>query len=247
MRTSNGIVIALGTILVLILAGVLLIGWMALMNDQRTSTTNSLTSGDESESPPVDQGNNENVKTIGARIAAQMETARTKISFLWSYNNTWTNDNLTNIYGVYVDALLVGMSETSNQSTIAVIHEPLAESGSIDLDKVTMILVSFEDLIDDLNETSVVNFQDVFPPTFMVDMALDDNTSLSLVFSAEHKVLGVVNGTWKQSSFERWGVEFPVFTLDSAPVFFTLTDSQVSRVLSIIQNFEALITATVPP
>ena len=198
---------------------------------------------------------NEGSLTVGAQIAQYMEELEDQIVFFWSYNNTWVNENLTNIYSQYIDGLLAGMNKTTNETIIALVHEPQADSATVDLRKVTILFEDFRTLIGDLSNTTDLSLQDVFPPTFMIDIAYSDNNSISLVYSAELSVLGVLNGTWQYDLYyewgfdnTHWGVEFPYFQYDSNEmIFFQLTDSQKDQINLILENLEALVIAAIPP
>ena len=68
--------------------------------------------------PPIED-------TEGSIIAEQLENKEANISYIWIYNNTWVNVNLSTYYSRLIDGILVG--SINGTFAMALIHEPSAE------------------------------------------------------------------------------------------------------------------------
>ncbi|MFX0084637.1 MAG: hypothetical protein ACFFAU_03105 [Candidatus Hodarchaeota archaeon] len=192
-------------------------------------------------------GNNEPpiIGGIGARIATRMAEAEENIVYIWMSNNTFVNNNLTEHYGKYIDGVNVGLiNETPN---MALIHEPEAELANINQEDLNNVMSNFRGAITVLNETSdiIMNTTQIWPPTFLCDIAYEDGTSLSIWFSKEHNVISILNGTWQLSPFDLHGITALIFdySLDDL-VFLPVSDIQL--ILTAIQSVENLIYETFP-
>jgi len=182
---------------------------------------------------------------IGAQIAARMAASEENISYVWCYNNTWVNLNLSEHYDpLYIDGVRVGLVE--NTPRMALIHEPAAELADIDQQDLNDVMANFRGALEVLNDTSPsLTMTDIFPPSFICDIAYEDETSLSLVFSKEHNVLSVVNGTWELTQYTHHGIQVMNVAYNYDDLVF-LPISDVQLILTAIESFEQLIYDTFP-
>ncbi|MHA1228822.1 MAG: hypothetical protein ACTSR2_09665 [Candidatus Hodarchaeales archaeon] len=174
-------------------------------------------------------------KGIGFRIAQKMLNSQDNVSYVWCYNNTWVNVNISEHYGRMIDGVRAGF--INDTPSMALIHEPQAEIATINSSEFNQVMTSFRDAIAALNDTSTnTSINDIWPPTFLIDIAYDNGSSLSIVYSKEHNMLSVVNGTWTLSSFEHFGIKAIDVIMDyQSLVFFPLTDS--SLMVKALQDF----------
>lgn len=188
-----------------------------------------------------DNGNGEKVEGgIGARIAERMADSEDNISYIWCYNNTWTNMNLSTHYERLIDGIRVGLINDIPQ--MALIHEPEAEIANISQQTLNNALSGFRDAIEVLNVTSssITDIDQIRPPTFMCDIAYEDGTCLSIIFSKQHEVISIYNGTWELSTYTHFGIKQIDANLSyDDDVYLTLSDS--SLVIAAIQKFENMI------
>jgi hypothetical protein len=142
---------------------------------------------------------------VGDLIAKNMQRRIDEVTYLWSFNNTWTNVNLSSHYSQYIDGLRIGLSDESTKA--ALISEPNARIEDIDQDQFNTVMEALRLAISemDLDQYEDVTFDDLFPPTIVFDIVYEDNTTLSLVFSKEERVIGVLNGT-----LETWQEPDPI-------------------------------------
>jgi hypothetical protein len=188
--------------------------------------------------PPGNQG-------LGMKIAARMETREENISYIWCYNNTWANLNLSEHYGEFIDGVLIDLVDQT--PTAALIHEPTADFADINQLDVNSILADFRTSLSVLNDTSTLidNLGDLLPLTFLIDIAYEDNTSISVIYSQEHNLVSVINGTWTLSEHLFHGINQVEmdYNYDSL-LFFPLEDP--SLVLTSLENFATLFYTTFP-
>ncbi|NHJ02963.1 MAG: hypothetical protein EAX86_12575 [Candidatus Heimdallarchaeota archaeon] len=177
---------------------------------------------------------------IGERIAARMAEAEENISHVWCYNNSFVNGNLSEYYEMYIDGLSIGKS-LNDSLIMALIHEPLAESTEVSQSSLNSVMASFRSAVTNVaGYSSVSDLMEIWPPNFMIDIAYEDGTSLSLIFSKTHQVLSIHNGTWEFSPHYRYGIQLLDFTRESiGEVFLEITDTQY--MLAAIQAFETWI------
>jgi hypothetical protein len=149
-----------------------------------------------------------NNEKLGAKIAQTMQDRANDVTYLWSFNNTWTNVNLSSHYSQYIDGLRIGLSDDESTKA-ALISEPNARIEDIDQDQFNTVMEALRLTISDMDQDQYedVTFDDLFPPTILFDIVYEDNTTLSLVYSHEEQVLGVLNGT-----LETWQEPDPVTT-----------------------------------
>ncbi|MFX0085086.1 MAG: hypothetical protein ACFFAU_05380 [Candidatus Hodarchaeota archaeon] len=141
--------------------------------------------------------------TIGARIAQYLDTRSSDIVFGFSYNNTFVNINISEIVQDYVDGFIIyGAPMNGSTINLTIIHISGADSIIINTTEFISVTDSFEIAMEGLNVSSTItDWTNIWPPTFMWDIAFNDNTSLSLVYSQTQSVIAAVNGTWEMSSF----------------------------------------------
>jgi len=182
---------------------------------------------------------------IGARIAARMANAEDSISYVWMYNNSFVNGNLSNHYGQLIDGVRIGL--VNNEQKMALIHEPLAEIDDISQVDLDTVMSKFRGAIEVLNETNqtMTEIMDIWPPSFICDIAYEDNTSLSLIFSKEKGVLSIVNGTWDISSAVHHGINMLNIQYSFDNLVF-LPISNIQLMIEAIQGLENFIYDTFP-
>ncbi|MFX0183835.1 MAG: hypothetical protein ACFE95_12195 [Candidatus Hodarchaeota archaeon] len=186
------------------------------------------------DTPPPQNG-------IGYKIANRMEAAENSVEYVWCYNNTFTNLNLSTSYGKYIDGVRI------SKNKIALINEPSADMADIDQATLNSVMGKFYDAISSLTETSdtIETIMDIFPPTLIMDIAYEDNTSISLMFSKTEQVVGVINGTWSLTEYVHHGVQLLElnYTLDDA-VYLSLSD--LEPMMTAVSAFENFIYDTFP-
>jgi len=189
---------------------------------------------DPGDTPPIQKG-------IGYKIATRMEAAENNVEYVWCYNNTFTNLNLSSSYEKYID----GVRISKNQ--MALINEPSADMADIEQVILNSVMGNFYDAISSLTKTSdaVETIMDIFPPTLIMDIAYEDNTSISLAFSKTAQVVGVINGTWSLTDHVHHGVQLLElnYTLDDA-VYLSLSD--LEPMMTAVSAFENFIYDTFP-
>ncbi|MHA2239786.1 MAG: hypothetical protein ACXAB2_15705 [Candidatus Hodarchaeales archaeon] len=182
---------------------------------------------------------------VGFQIAARMEASEENVSYVWIYNNTFANVNLSSHYDEYIDGVGIGIVEEVLK--MALVHEPTADIADINQNNLNTVMAKFRTAIKDVENVSeeFTGIDQLLPPSFICDIAYEDGTSLSLVFSKEHKVLGVINGTWTTSTHSHHGL--PLISLshyfDDA-AYLEFPDS--SKMITAIQSFEDFILQTFP-
>ncbi|MFW9991127.1 MAG: hypothetical protein ACFFD4_03625 [Candidatus Odinarchaeota archaeon] len=184
---------------------------------------------------------------LGARIAKYMESRSSDVLFSWCYNNTFSNVNLTDFFQDYVDGFLIygaPVNESIMGTNISVLHISGVETAEFDSSDLNTVATSFENALKGLDNvsTTITEWMDFWPPTFLWDVAYKDNTSISLAYSQEHRVIGIVNGTWTMSKFGLEGeivVDFPQFEYNwesfDNRAYLILDDESEALVLTAIQ------------
>ena len=192
--------------------------------------------------PNGDPGLNEG---IGSQIAARMESIEENVSYVWIYNNTFANVNLSNHYNNFIDG--VGIGYVDEVLKMALVHEPTADIANISQNDLNSVMAEFRLAISEVENVSeeITEIEQLLPTSFICDIAYEDGTSLSLVFSTEHEVLGVVNGTWTATTHTHHGL--PTISLshyvdDAAYLEFP----DLGKMISAIESFEEFIYQTFP-
>jgi hypothetical protein len=191
---------------------------------------------------PLDENQHpSNGDNIGFRIASRMSASEDEIAYVWCYNNTFTNMNLSTHFGKYIDGVRVGRLANDTQQA-ALIHEPLADFAFVDQTNLNQVFTNFRGAITQINESTdqITDLMEIWPPTYLLDIAYDNGSSLSLVFSKEHQILGVLDGTWSLSNHTHHGI--PLLNLDynlDNPIYLPLAN--IAPMLEAIGSFESLI------
>ena len=222
MKKYNLLAISIGLVLAV---SVLIIG-LNLLNTPDTDL------------PPTGKG-------AGFRIASRMEEAEENISSVWIYNNTFAKVNLSALYGELIDGIAIGTVDSVLK--MALIHEPTAEIANISQQDLNSVMANFRGAISEVEDPSetYTSIDQILPTSFICDIAYEDNTSLSLVFSSKYKVLGVMNGTWTYFGHNHHGIELAKMNYNlSDAVFLEFPDTQ--KMIEAIQSFEAFILQTFP-
>jgi hypothetical protein len=208
--------------------------------------------------PTEPSGNNNNQNgydfTIGSRIVSYIESRSSDILFTWSYNNSIVNVNFTDQIGAYVDGVLTyGSHINGSVSKVSLVGVFGSQSEEISSSTLESVFNEFDIAIEDLNETSdtIKDLGDItpWPPSFVWDIAFNDNTSISLIFSEEQHVLAAINGTWTASEYGLSGneiIEFPQFEYEyhsqNIPLpFLILNETAELKVLNAINSYVDLI------
>jgi hypothetical protein len=188
--------------------------------------------------PPINGG-------IGARIATRMAAAEENITHVWMSNSTFIEHNISDHYGIRIDGICVGSINETLKMTL--IHHPEAEFADIDQENLNDVMSQFRGAITVLNDTTsiITDIMQIWPPTFFCDIAYEDGTSLSLMFSKEYGVLSVLNGTWELSPHEWYGSDVIIFNYSHDDLVF-LPIADIQLILTAIQSVENLIYETFP-
>jgi hypothetical protein len=149
--------------------------------------------------PPVEE-------TIGSKIAEDMEKKESNITYVWIFNNTWVNINISEHYQRFIDGILIG--DINGTFSMALLNEPNAHIAPINRSELNKVMSIFRDSISTLNNVSenVTALNDVFPPSFLMDIAYEDGTAFSLAFSVEKSAISFIQGIWVQTEYYFRGV-----------------------------------------
>ncbi|MHA2225966.1 MAG: hypothetical protein ACXAC8_12220 [Candidatus Hodarchaeales archaeon] len=174
-------------------------------------------------------------KGIGYKIATRVRNSMNDVDLVWSVNNSFVNNNLSASYGKFVDAVSI------SKNNVTIINEPLANTAEIEQVTLNNVMEEFYDAVSTLNETSetIDDIDDFFPPTLLLAISYENGSSISLIFSKEAKVVGVVNGTWTLSEHTHHGAKLPIFdySLHDA-VYLSINDlDPLSSAISGFENF----------
>lgn len=178
---------------------------------------------------------------VGERIAARMAAAEENISYVWCYNNSFVNFNLSEYYSpLYIDGVSIGRSLNSSV-VMALIHEPLAEIEEVSQSSLNSVMAGFRTAVSNIGDYSqITNIDDIWPPDFLIDIGYEDGTSFSLVYSKEEQVLSFLNGTWELAPFYRYGIQVLMFNYEFFDaVFLEIENDQY--ILAALQTFETWI------
>ncbi|WP_455139497.1 hypothetical protein [Candidatus Hodarchaeum mangrovi] len=178
---------------------------------------------------------------VGLRLATRMQNSEDNISYIWCYNNSWVNINLTEHYQTKVDmidGIRVGL--VNDTPTIALIHEPMAEISTFNISDLNNVMGKFHEAISVLNDTTtaIKNLGDIWPPTFMIELAYENGSSLSIIYSKPYSLISVVNGTWTLSEFEHHGIRHVELEYRDDYLFLPFTDhSRITSALNALGDF----------
>ncbi len=169
--------------------------------------------------PPVEE-------TTGSTIAKEMESKEANISYVWIFNNTWLNVNISTHYSKFIDGIQVG--DINGTFTMALLHEPTATISPINRSQLQEVMVQFRSTIIPLDNVSqtINDLGDIDPPTFLMDIAYEDGTAFSIAFSKEKMVFGFLQGVWEQTEISFRGVRIvQVYYNTHNMQFLEITDS----------------------
>ncbi|MFX0116607.1 MAG: hypothetical protein ACFFB3_18810 [Candidatus Hodarchaeota archaeon] len=187
---------------------------------------------------------------LGTRIATYMDSRGPDVAFAWSFNNTVVNSDLSEHLNDYVHGVFnYGPSVSSVQANVSVfmgIEDFRMETAEIDPLILELVADSFEMALNDLEDVSadLKELEDVWPATFIWDIAYSDFTALTLVYSQERHVIAAVNGTWTLIEIEiapGHFVPYPEFQYDENIFgelsFLELDDASEVLVATAIQSY----------
>ncbi len=189
-----------------------------------------------------------NVK-IGARIARYLNNRTDSVLFTWSYNNSIINTNLSDLVGAYCDGVLMygdlTNNTTNNVSLVGVFGQ---KTGIMNSSALTTIVDKFIYALEktSTNSTLVTSWNDInpWPPMFWWDIAFDDSSSLSILYSKEQNMITAINGTWEMSEYglnESTVIDFPHFEYnwedDYYRAFLNLNDEGTMIILEAISIY----------
>ncbi|MFW9997218.1 MAG: hypothetical protein ACFFD4_34560 [Candidatus Odinarchaeota archaeon] len=226
------LVIIIGCVLISITAGTVLLGPAILgfvNNGESTNTT----------------GNSK--IWLGARIAEYMDYRESDIVFSWCFNNTFVNQNLTDHFGTFVDAVLFnGAPVDESTMNVSVIHHPAAINEQIDPTELAIVVNGIENALTGLEEvsTDIKDWNAIWPPTLLWDIAFDDGSALSLLYSREYRVITAINGTWSAGTWEHYGVVYPDFSFNTHSYetnYLVLDSEAVLLIEAAIESFYGLV------
>ncbi|MFW9915637.1 MAG: hypothetical protein ACFFGZ_08490 [Candidatus Thorarchaeota archaeon] len=159
---------------------------------------------------------------LGSRIANFMDSRAPDVVFAWSSNNTVVNSDLTEQFNDYVHAVMnYGMPISVARSNVTLfigLEDFRIETVENDPEALNAVAENFESALNGLEDvsTSLTSLDDIWPATFLWDIAYSDGTSLSLIYSQEYHVIAAINGTWIMGQIDLLGktVPFPYFQYD---------------------------------
>ena len=179
----------------------------------------------------------------GKLIAQELNEKYNNISYIWLYNNTFCNSNLTSQFGMYIDGLRVAKKE--NTMEMALIYEPNISVTTVDNQNLSTSMGKFVSVFESVTQLSNSTLTAVFPPTILIDIAYEDGTSISIVYSKERKIYGAIDGAWTLSESTHHGLHSVQFFYSSTKfTFFMLTDHLVTSANNAIAGFKDLIVSS---
>ena len=189
-----------------------------------------------------------NNSKLGARVAKYMDSRESDIVFGWCFNNTVVNDDLSSIFDHFIDAILIsGAPLNETVMNVSVVYHPEAIVADINPYELAGIANGFENALVGLDEisTDITIWDNIWPPTFLWDIAYIDGSSLSLIYSREYHVIAAINGTWTRSGDMYLGVMFPNFSYSThsyETAYFVLGTASEALIESVIIDFQNMIT-----
>ncbi|MHA2295107.1 MAG: hypothetical protein ACXAEU_22080 [Candidatus Hodarchaeales archaeon] len=202
----------------------------------------------------------QDLDSIGDRVAKYIDSRSSEVVFGgYTFVNVNLTNNLESIESIgHVDGVLVygsPVTESITRGNITILQDHGGETGSIIPTELNSVANSFELALSGLEDesTDISDWKDMWPPTFSWDIAYNDGTSISLVYSKEQRVIAAVNGTWTMSGLtiavDDTFIELPEFDyvwddFDSR-TFLILDDESEPLVFDAIQAFYGLITGAI--
>jgi hypothetical protein len=159
---------------------------------------------------------------LGSRIASFMDSRTPDVVFAWSSNNTVVNSDLTEQFNDYVHAVMnYGIPISVARSNVSVfigVENFRMKTVENDPEALNSVAENFENALHGLEDisASLTSLDDIWPITFLWDIAYSDSTSLSLIYSQEYHVIAAINGTWIMDEMKLLDktVPFPYFQYD---------------------------------
>ena len=156
---------------------------------------------------------------IGAKIARYLTNQVNSVLFTWSYNNSIINSNLSSLVGAYCDgALTYGTLANASSNNVSLVGVFGQKTGTMNTSALNTVVNKFILALEGVttNSTLVTSWNDIepWPPIFWWDIAFEDNSSLSILYSKDQNVITAINGTWEMSEYglnESTTVDFPNF------------------------------------
>jgi len=194
--------------------------------------------------------------TLGARIADYIDTKAGDVVYTWCYNNSFVNLDLSEHFdffvdGVRIDSLSDGVvyvdgvtSDPLRLTNISLLHDNTEDRTRLNPIDLNSVIDEFEAALTPLDElsTSVTGFMEIFPPTFLYDIAYEDGNSTSIIYSQDYHVLAIINGTWDAMESYPVQIGFSYSTDFDDAAFFDLDGETEVAVTAAIQSFHDLIT-----
>ncbi len=188
--------------------------------------------------PPVED-------TLGSKIAEDMERKESNITYVRIFNNTWVNVNISDHYERFIDGILIGY--INGTFSMALLNEPNADIAPINRSELNAVMSVFRASISTLDNVSstVTTLDDIFPPSFLMDIAYEDGTTLSLAFSVEKKVISFIQGIWTETEYLFRGVRVISFSYNIYNAqYLDFTNSQ--DIFNGLESLEELIFSVFP-
>jgi hypothetical protein len=149
--------------------------------------------------PPQEENNEEEpeLTSIGSRLIKKITSRASDVSWFWSSNNTWINENISTYFSEYIDAFQVANTSNADQAAIFRIPQDTLNA-TIDISEFENKVHGILDVIKqmDTKASDNLSMDDVFPPTFSLSVAYKDGTSHELIFSQKDNYLALWSGTW---------------------------------------------------
>lgn len=142
---------------------------------------------------------------LGAAAASYVDARTDNIVFLWAYNCTLVNENLTQYYQESVDAYVDGVSILLNGSSpeVTVLFAPYTSQrtveGQLTLDQWNDLrrnLFTYGIGVMDAAPQHPDYFPHTWPVTLLLDVYFSDNTVLSIGYTKQDQLVSIQYGTW---------------------------------------------------
>ena len=83
---------------------------------------------------------------------------------------------------------------------------------------------------------------EIFPPTFLIDIDYEGGTSISVVYSQDQQLLGIIQGTWQVSENTHLGLEtVSVIYANDVFSYFSMSSDDMTATDMAIEGFKDLI------
>ncbi len=190
-------------------------------------------------------GINEPYFHASAKIPQQQGTEmiiQDDIIFVESSNNTWLNENLTSHYPWRVDQMLA--RARGDAVNVSLIHSPDNDTVSVDGNDFQAVLkniLTLSVIIGNNGNITSITINELFPPTFSINVALDNGSGYGIVLSREEMVLGIVKGQWSENNNSLSDGVAIEFTFTQNYAFYSISPDELDLFLSNLSLLEQLI------